>query len=156
MSAAAGPAFGETALMVAAMANHPEVIQVLLKHGAAVNGRSKELAYPQDRFGLEGVLTILPHGSWTALMYAAREGSADAARALCQAGAEIDAADPDGSTSLLLAIANGHFDTAALLVEQGADVNAADSTGMALCTRPWTCTRWEKSSAGRAVLRTMS
>jgi ankyrin repeat protein len=64
-------------------------------------------------------------------MYAAREGAVDAARVLCEAGAEVNAADPDGTTSLLLAITNGHFDTAALLVEKGADVNLADSTGMA-------------------------
>ena len=56
--AATEPSFGETALMVAAMANHAGVIQVLLKHGAQVNGRTKELSYPKDRFGLEGVLTI--------------------------------------------------------------------------------------------------
>lgn len=129
--AAADPAFGETALMIAAMANHAGVIEVLLKHGAEVNGRTKELSYSKDRFGLEGVLTILPHGSWTALMYAAREGSVDAARALCDAGAEKNAVDPDGSTSLLLAITNGHFDTAAALVEKGADVNLTDSTGTA-------------------------
>jgi uncharacterized protein len=128
--AVTGPAFGETALMIAAMANQAGVIEVLVKHGAEVNGRSKELSYAKDRFGLEGVLTILPHGSWTPLMYAAREGSVDAARALSDAGAELNATDPDDSTSLLLAITNGHFDTAALLVEKGADVSAADSAGM--------------------------
>jgi ankyrin repeat protein len=127
----AGPSFGETALMIAAMANHPEVVQLLLKQGAELNGRSKTLSYSKDRFGLEGVLTILPPGSWTPLMYAAREGAIDSVRVLCDAGAELNAADPNGSTSLLLAITNGHFDTAALLVEKGADVNAADSSGMA-------------------------
>ena len=128
---AAGPAFGETALMIAAMENHAGVIGVLLKNGAELNGRSTALTYtPKDRFGLEGVVTILPPGSWTPLMCAAREGAADAARALCQAGAEVNAADPDGTTSLLLAITNGHYDTAALLIEKGADVNLGDSTGM--------------------------
>ncbi len=128
---AAGPAFGETPLMIAAMENHAGVIGVLLKNGAEINGRSTALTYtPKDRFGLEGVVTILPHGSWTALMYAAREGAADAARVLCDAGAEVNAADPDGTTSLLLAITNGHYDTAAVLIEKGADVNLADSTGM--------------------------
>lgn len=128
--AAAGPSFGETALMVAAMANQAGVIDVLLKHGAELNGRAKALTYSKDRFGLEGVLTILPPGTWTPLMYAAREGSVDSARALCDAGAERNSADPDGSTSLLLAITNGHFDTATVLVEKGADVNTADSVGM--------------------------
>lgn len=128
---ARGPQFGETPLMVAASANQPEAVRVLLKHGAEVNGRSSELKYSKDRFGLEGVVTILPHGSWTPLMYAAREGALEAVRVLCEAGAEIDAADPEGSRPLLLAIVNGHYDTAAMLIEKGADVNATDETGMA-------------------------
>lgn len=129
---ARGPSFGETALMVAAAANQAEAVRVLLKHGADVNGRSKELSYKdKDRFGLEGVLTILPHGSWSALMYAAREGAREAAGALCEAHADVNAQDPDGSTPLLLAITNGHHDTAALLLEKGADPNLADSAGMA-------------------------
>jgi ankyrin repeat protein len=128
---ARGLQFGETALMVAASANQPEAVRVLLKYGAEVNGRSSELKYSKDRFGLEGVVTILPHGSWTPLMYAAREGALEAARVLCEGAAEIDAADPESSRPLLLAIANGHYDTAAMLIEKGADVNATDETGMA-------------------------
>ncbi len=128
---ATGPGFGETALMIAAAENHAGVIDVLLKHGAELNGRSTKFTYDKDRFGLEGVLTILPRGSWTPLMYAAREGAVDAARALCAAGAELNAADPDGTTALLLAITNGHYDTAAVLIEKGADVNQGDSTAMA-------------------------
>ncbi len=128
---AAGPQFGETALMVAASANQPEIVRVLIQHGAEVNGRSATLTYPKDRFGLEGVVTILPHGSWTALMYAARDGALEAARALCEAGADVNAADPDGTTPLLLAIDNGHYDTAAMMVEKGADPNRGDSSGMA-------------------------
>ena len=128
---ASGPSFGETPLMIAAAENHAGLVGVLLKNGAELNGRSKTMSYPKDRFGLEGVVTILPHGSWTPLMYAAREGALDAVRVLCEAGADRNAADPDGTTSLLLAITNGHYDTAALLVEKGADANLADSTGMA-------------------------
>jgi ankyrin repeat protein len=124
------PQFGETALMIAAAENQGQVIRVLLDHGAEVNGRSTEMSYPKDRFGLEGVVTILAHGSWTPLMYAAREGALDAARALCDARREIDAQDPDGTTAELLAITNGHYDTAALLIENGANANLADSAGM--------------------------
>jgi len=122
---------GETALMWAAAENHPAAVRALIEHGADPNVRSDNLVYPKDRFGLEGVTTILPHGSWTALMYAGRQGSLEAARTLAEMGADLNLTDPDGTTALEFAILNGHFDTAAALVEQGADPNIADSTGMA-------------------------
>jgi ankyrin repeat protein len=122
---------GETALMWAAAENHPEAVRALIEHGADPNVRSEKLVYPKDRFGLEGVTTILPHGSWTALMYAARQGALEAAQALTESGADPNLADPDGTTALELAILNGHFDTAAMLTEKGADPNIADVTGMA-------------------------
>jgi ankyrin repeat protein len=125
-----GNAFGETALMIAAAANQDQAARALIDHGAEVNGRSAALQYPKDRFGLEGVVTILPHGDWTPLMYAARQGSAAAARVLCEAGADVNAVDPDGTSALVLAIINGHFDTAAMLLEHGTDPNLADSAGM--------------------------
>jgi len=122
---------GETALMWAAAENHPAAVRALIEHGADPNTRSEKLAYAKDRFGLEGVTTILPRGSWTALMYAARQGSLEAARALADSGADVNLTDPDGTTALVLAILNGHFDTAAMLAEKGADPNIADTTGMA-------------------------
>jgi uncharacterized protein len=125
-----GSAFGETALMIAADANQGQAASVLIAHGAEVNGRSATLQYPKDRFGLEAVVTILPHGNWTPLMYAARQGSGAAARVLCEAGADVNAVDPDGTSALLLAIINGHFDTAAVLLEHDADSNLGDKAGM--------------------------
>ena len=121
----------ETALMWAAAENHPEAVKLLVAHGADVNARSKPLEYKTDRFGLEGVLTILPRGNMTALMYAAREGSLAAAGVLADGGAGLNLTDPDGTTALELAIINSHYDTAALLIEKGADPNIADSAGMA-------------------------
>jgi len=122
--------YGETALMWAASENHPAAAKLLIEHGAEVNARSTKFDYPKDRFGLEGVITILPHGSWTPLMYAARQGSLGAARVLADMGADLNLTDPDGTTALLLAIINSHYDTAALLVMKGAAPNLADSTGM--------------------------
>ena len=122
---------GETALMWAASENHAEVVTLLASRGADVNARSSTVSFPKDRFGLEGVLTILPHGSWTPLMYAARDGGADAARALAKAGADVNATDPDGTTPLVLAIMNAHYDTANAILEAGADPNIADKAGMA-------------------------
>jgi uncharacterized protein len=125
------PVYGENALMLAAGENHPGAARVLIAHGAEVNAHSRELRFPQDSFGLEGVQTTLPHGNWTALMYAGRQGSLDAARVLLKAGADVNFADPDGTTALVFAIINGHFDTAILLVQNGADPNLADTAGMA-------------------------
>ncbi len=128
---ARGSEYGETALVWAIEENHAEAAQVLIAHGADVNARSNEIKREKDRFGLEGVLTILPHGDWTPLMYAARQGSLDAARTLVAAGANLNLTDPDGTTALLYAIINGHYDTAALLLEKGADPNIADASGTA-------------------------
>jgi ankyrin repeat protein len=122
---------GETPLMWAAAENHPEAIRHLVAHGAEVNARSSDVKWAQDRFGLEGVLTILPHGRWTALMYAARQGSLGAARELVDAHATLNLVDPDGTSALVVAIINGHYDVAAMLAEKGADVNIADTAGMA-------------------------
>jgi len=123
---------GETALMWAVAENHPEAAKILIAHGADVNKRTPELKYAKDRFGLEGVLTILPHGRWTPLMYAARQGSLEAARVLVDAGADKDARDPDLSTPAIIATINGHYDVAGMLVERGADPNLSDTSGMAV------------------------
>ncbi len=121
---------GETALMWAASEDHAGVVRLLVSKGADVAARSKALSFPKDRFGLEGVLTILPRGHWTALMYAARDGATQAAQALVAAGAEINAVDPDGTTPLVRAIWNAHYDTAKALLAAGADPNLADTSGM--------------------------
>jgi ankyrin repeat protein len=122
---------GEQALMWAAAENHGDVVTMLLSRGADVNARSNALKFPKDQFGLEGVLTALPKGEWTALMYAARDGAPDAARALARGGADLNAADPEGTTALVRAIINSHYDTAAVLIEEGANPNVADGSGMA-------------------------
>jgi ankyrin repeat protein len=70
-----------------------------------------------------------PKGSLTALMYAARQGNINAARALLDGGANINAVSADKSTALLLATINGRFDAAKLLVERGADLNLANLDG---------------------------
>jgi ankyrin repeat protein len=121
---------GETALMWAASENHAAIVKALLAKGADVDARSNTVKFPKDRFGLEGVLTILPRGNWTPLMYAARDGAPDATRALLDAGAQINAQDPDGTTPLVRAIWNSHYDTAKVLLERGADPNLVDTADM--------------------------
>src|SRR6185436_7238469 len=121
---------GETALMWAASENHAAIVKALVARGAEVEARSNTIKFPKDRFGLEGVLTILPRGNWTPLMYAARDGAPDATRVLLDAGAQINAVDPDGTTPLVRAIWNSHYDTAKVLLDRGADPNLLDTAEM--------------------------
>jgi ankyrin repeat protein len=124
--------FGETALMWAAGQNHAAVIPLLAKAGADLNARSTVIDLPQVKVDLATmVTTALPRGGMTALMYAAREGSVDAAGALADAGADLNVTDPEGVTAIVLAIINAHFDVAAKLAEKGADPNIGDKAGMA-------------------------
>lgn len=122
---------GETALMWAAAENHPDTIRALVEGGANPDQQSKPLELaPMEWVQIGMVSTVLPVGGWSALMYAARENSADAARALAEVGADLDVRDADGTTALGFAIMNGHYDLASALLEAGADPDVADRTGM--------------------------
>ena len=64
-------------------------------------------------------------------MYAARQNALGVARALTDAGANVNLTDPEGATALITAIINAHYDLAALLLDKGANPNIADQAGMA-------------------------
>jgi ankyrin repeat protein len=122
---------GETALMWAAAENHAEVVSLLVAHGARTDAPSRALTFPNVRYNLATHATLPPpQGGFTALMFAARQGALGAARALADAGADLNLQDPDGTPALTVAIVNGHHDVARLLLERGADPNVADSVGM--------------------------
>jgi ankyrin repeat protein len=122
---------GQTALVYAALENHGDAVRALVELGADVDTRSKRLEFPDFVFKTAGMIyAVQPVGSWTPLMYAARDGAIDAVRALADSGADLNLVDPDGTTALTLAIINGHFDTAVALLEKGADPNVADKNGM--------------------------
>lgn len=143
--------FGESAIMWAAAENHAAAVRLLAEAGADVNLRSTLMEAPVLEFPRSGgPNSPFPRGGWTALMYAARSGAVDAARALADLGADLDAiALPQtdvpmkpaeiaaalsgrvGTTALVFAIINSHYDLAAALLEKGANPNVADMTGMA-------------------------
>jgi uncharacterized protein len=119
---------GQTALIWAAAQAQPQMIRFLLARGADGNVRSAVRNW-ERRVTAEGRPKDMNRGGFTAMMYAAREGHVEAARALIEGKVDLDLADPDGTTPLILALMNGHWDTAKLLVEAGADVNLWDWWG---------------------------
>jgi ankyrin repeat protein len=123
---------GQTALMWAAAANRAEVVTALLEKGADPNAHSK--LWPREKIKRPAngnLVSERPQGGLTPLLYAAREGSIDAARALIQGKADLNFPDPDGTSPVVVALLNAHYDLAALLLESGANPNTADKYGRA-------------------------
>ncbi len=70
-------------------------------------------------------------GGMTALLFAARDGHLEAARALLEAGADVNQQSPsDKSTPIVMAAANGHFDLAKFFLDYGADPNIPNDLGL--------------------------
>ncbi len=65
------------------------------------------------------------------LIEAVKTGDAAAVRTLLDRGADVDAAEPDGTTALHWAVHNEDLDVAARLVEAGAEVDATTRYGVA-------------------------
>jgi ankyrin repeat protein len=68
-------------------------------------------------------------GELTALVYAARSGSTDAARVLLDAGADVNQVTRYGWSALLAATQNRNYRLGKFLIERGADVNLANKGG---------------------------
>jgi uncharacterized protein len=119
---------GQTAVIWAAAQKQPAMIKLLVEHGADPNARSKVNDWDRQVSG-EKRRQYRPFGGLTALMYAAREGCVECARALVEGGADIDLAGSRNITPLIMALENMNFDTAAYLLEAGAAVDVWDWWG---------------------------
>jgi ankyrin repeat protein len=125
---------GQTALMWAVAQKHPDVVKVLLAHGADVQARSEVwnevMAVPPH--GYLDYNRAIPHGSDTALMFAARVGDLESAELLVAAGANVNDADAWGVSATTLAAHSGYGELVEFLLEKGSDPNAAVSGFAAL------------------------
>jgi ankyrin repeat protein len=79
---------------------------------------------PADR----GMRPFQP-GGMTPLLYAARDGHAEAAKVLLDAGADVDGTEANQITPLLMAISNNRMNVASLLIDRGAVLDRQDWYG---------------------------
>ncbi|MES2625814.1 MAG: ankyrin repeat domain-containing protein [Pseudomonadota bacterium] len=139
--------FSQTALMLAVRENNVDAISLLIARGADVNAITRVGEAPKfvppckgTGCGSEGVGINrggLPDrgrrdsakGGMTSLLYAARDGHAEAAELLIAAGADIEQADANAIRPLLMALLNNQLDVADQLLDAGAMVNVDDFWG---------------------------
>jgi ankyrin repeat protein len=119
---------GQSPLMWAAAQSQPEMIKLLLASGADVNARGMVREW-QRKVIKEPRPKDMNNGGFTPLLYAAREGCTECAKALVAGGADLNLPDPQRVTPLVLAVLNLHFDLASYLIDAGADVNKWDLYG---------------------------
>ncbi len=118
----------QMALMWASSQSQPEMVRLLIEHGAQVDARGKDNSWPRYITSEPRVKPIDP-GGYTPLLYAAREGCQGCIEALLDGGADIDLTDLWGQSPLLMATLNLHWDAANLLIERGADIHRWDWWG---------------------------
>jgi ankyrin repeat protein len=142
---AGDPQVGHTALMWATRRNDTAIMKRLLARGAEADARTRVGERPVARppgagggsHGVGIVRSGVPPqgeqqpaaGGMTPLLFAARDGRVEAAALLIEAGAAVDAADPNGITPLVMALTNGQFAVAKLLLDRHADPQRADWWG---------------------------
>jgi ankyrin repeat protein len=146
---------GQTALMFAAAKNRADAIEVLLQFKADTGVTSNVVKLERPKFDEDGnpIAERKPRpgpadpataaaiarrvsasvlGGMTALLLAARNGQAEAVRALVEGGADINQVSAsDQSSPIVIAICNGHYDVAKYLLDHGAKPNIATMDGLA-------------------------
>jgi ankyrin repeat protein len=121
---------GQSAVMWAAARSNADMVRFLAANGADLDARGVVRQWAR-KIITEPRPKDLNKGGFTSLLYAAREGCVDCARALIEAGADPDRADPERVTPLNMALLNLHYDFAAYMIEAGADVDKWDLFGRA-------------------------
>jgi ankyrin repeat protein len=96
---------------------------------ASPGGRPADASPVDDDVPVQAGLVGTGGGGLTALVFAAREGDVESAKALLDRGARINQTTEYGWTPLLTAVNNRNYALAKMLIERGADVNIANKGG---------------------------
>ena len=118
----------QTPLMWAAAESQPEMMKLLLDHGAKPDTRAL-LNHWARMVTAEPRAQQREVGGLTALLYATRQGCLECVKLLVEKHADINLPDPEGITPLLMAVQNFHFDVGGYLVSKKANVNTWDWWG---------------------------
>jgi ankyrin repeat protein len=120
---------GQTALMWAASERHPAIVKLLLEHGADWKVRSFDRETKPPKLSAASSISPIARGGFTALLFSGREGDIDTARAMLDAGVDINYGDVDNTTALTVALMNKQYTFARFLIDRGADVNVVGGYG---------------------------
>ena len=90
---------GRSAIIIASIAGHADLVDLLLSKGANINDK--------DKYGASSI------------MWASREGHVNVAELLLSKGANINDKDGDDSSSIIWASREGHVDLVELLLSKG-------------------------------------
>jgi ankyrin repeat protein len=97
---------GWTALMIATIEGHVEVVRALLERGAQVSARNNK--------------------GWTALRFAVSMDETEILQMLLDAGADANIADHEGTTALMQAAGENSRESLKMLLDAGADPHIKD------------------------------
>ncbi|NBX71429.1 ankyrin repeat domain-containing protein, partial [bacterium] len=129
-------------LILAAIAGHREIVELLLERGADVhvkdNNGSTALMWAAGSGNQNMVKLLLERGAdihaknnngWTALMLAAGSGNQNIVELLLERGADVDVKNNEGSTALMWVAGSGNQNMVKLLLERRADVDVKNDDG---------------------------
>jgi quinoprotein dehydrogenase-associated probable ABC transporter substrate-binding protein len=134
---------GWTPLMWASWGDNPQMLNLLLKHGAKLDATDVDgltpMAIASQNGKIKSAMALLAagadvnapvaKGAYTPLMLAAIAGSSDLADSLIQHGAKVNATNSGGLTALMIAAAGNRSAVVTVLLKSGADVNARAEDG---------------------------